>query len=125
MGVADFPCPLVRHRGRCSDFRNNQNRELTFKSRYTEVSEPGFGRVSFRKPVPVQLVDATPSELEALCKGGVYVDQRQAKRAFCGAESRVVEPLEDGPVEISGSGGMSATMPFRKREMIRGRSCAA
>ena len=37
--------------------------------------------------MPVQPVDATPSELEALCKGGVYVDQRQAKRAFCGAES--------------------------------------
>jgi hypothetical protein len=30
MGVADVPCPLVRYRGRCPDFRNNQKRELTF-----------------------------------------------------------------------------------------------
>jgi hypothetical protein len=74
-------------------------RAISISSRadYTVRSEWDFTPTP-EKWVPVQLVDATPSELEALCKGGVYVDQRQAKRAFCGAESRVVEPLEGGPV---------------------------
>ena len=44
-----------------------------------------------------QVVDATPSELKALLTGGVY-DRTEAKRAFCGAESRAVESLEGGPV---------------------------
>jgi hypothetical protein len=47
--------------------------------------------------MPVQPVDATPSELKARCEGGVY-DRTEGKRAFCGAESRVVEALEGGSV---------------------------
>ena len=47
--------------------------------------------------MPPQLVDATPSELEALSRGGVY-DRTEEERAFCGAESRVVEALEGGPI---------------------------
>jgi hypothetical protein len=36
--------------------------------------------------VPVQLVDATPSELKALITGGVY-DPKKTYTAFCHAES--------------------------------------
>jgi hypothetical protein len=50
-----------------------------------------------RKVVPPQVVDATPSELKALIRGGVY-DRTEAKRAFCGAESGALETLEGRPV---------------------------
>jgi hypothetical protein len=43
--------------------------------------------------VPVQLVDATPSELKALIKGGVY-DPKETDKALGSATSRVVESLE-------------------------------
>jgi hypothetical protein len=43
--------------------------------------------------VPVQLVDATPSELKALIKGGVY-DPKEADKALGPATSRIVESLE-------------------------------
>jgi hypothetical protein len=36
--------------------------------------------------VPVQLVGATPSELKALIKGGVY-DRKKTYAAFCDAKS--------------------------------------
>ena len=48
--------------------------------------------------MPVQLVDATPSELEALITGGVY-DRGETERALCNAESRHVGPLE-GAISI-------------------------
>src|SRR5277367_6143335 len=52
---------------------------------------------SFRIALPVQPVVATPSKLVAHYEGGVY-ERTEAERAFCGAESRVVEALESGPV---------------------------
>jgi hypothetical protein len=47
------------------------------------------------------VVDATPSELKALITGGVY-ERTEAKRAFCGAESRAVETLESKSVNEIG-----------------------
>ena len=51
-------------------------------------AEPWFSEMGFpnsRKVVPVQVVDATPSELEALLTGGVY-DPKKTYAAFGDAE---------------------------------------
>ncbi len=49
--------------------------------------------VTFRLPLRAQAVDATPSGIDLLSKGGVY-DPRETVWAFCGAEERHVVPLE-------------------------------
>jgi hypothetical protein len=49
-------------------------------------------RVSFREQVPAQPVDATPSDIDFSSKGGVH-DRTEARKAFCGAESRFMESL--------------------------------
>ena len=49
------------------------------------------------KLVSDQLVDATPSELEALITGGAY-DFRKAHKALCCAEGRSMASLEGGRV---------------------------
>jgi hypothetical protein len=52
---------------------------------------------TFRKRVPAQLVDATPSDMNHFSKGGVY-GTRKTGQAFRGAEERHVAPLEGGRV---------------------------
>jgi hypothetical protein len=47
---------------------------------------PGGTSGHFRKALPVQVVDATPSELEALPTGGVY-ESKKTNTAFGDAES--------------------------------------
>src|SRR6266705_6445956 len=56
----------------------------------------GFGTIPVvRLALRAQPVDATPSDIDFLTKGGVY-DPRETVWAFGGAEDRHVVPLEGG-----------------------------
>src|SRR6266705_3823699 len=64
---------------------SDPTRKYSAKSRFCRSSD----RISLR----AQAVDATPSGIDLLSKGGVY-DPRETVWAFCGAEERHVVPLE-------------------------------
>jgi hypothetical protein len=68
------------------------------KSRKTGFSVSGNQRkVSFRKAVPAQPVDATPPGVNLSPRGGVH-ETRETMEAFWRPAGRYVEPLEGGRV---------------------------
>src|ERR1700688_71856 len=72
--------------------------ELFCGSRRQMRPRPPFMQwVSLRLRGWSQWVDATPSNMKLLFKGGVY-DSRETGCAFCGAAERAMEPLEGGAV---------------------------
>jgi hypothetical protein len=82
--------------GPCDERLNRSDRRVWRKALpWEDITEKSSPVPSARLVVWSQQVDATPSNINLLSKGGVY-DPRETGGAFCDAEDRHVVPLEGG-----------------------------